>query len=72
MSTHPNATELVLNKISKLAEQQKNQHEANEFKNKIFKQIHDKKLAENHSPITMKLEDVKYYTKKLGKIIEKN
>ena len=44
--------------LRKLPEQQKEQR-ALKIKNKIVKQTHDVKLAENLSPITKKLDEVK-------------
>ena len=58
-----------MNKLRKLAEQQKNQR-APEIKNIILKQTHDIKVAENLSPITKKLETVNVSTKKIGDLIE--
>ena len=57
--------------LRKLAEQQKN-HRAEKIKNRILKQTHDIKLADNLSPITKKLEDVKESTQKLGGGIEES
>ena len=51
MSIYSNVTEQDMNNLRKLAEQQKNQR-AIRIKNRILKQIHDKKLAESLSPIT--------------------
>ena len=70
MSLYPDATQHYLNKISKLAEQRKNQR-ALKIKNRNFKQILDIKLAENLSPITKKLDTIKENTKKLGEKVEK-
>ena len=56
MSIYSNVTEQDLNNLRKIAEQQKNQR-AFKNKKKIFKQTHDKKLAESSSPITKKLAE---------------
>ena len=53
MSTYPNVIEQDLITSSKLAEQQQNQR-ALKIKNTLFKQTHDKNLAENLSTITEK------------------
>ena len=55
MSIYPNVTQEDLNKLSQLAEQQKEQR-ATKIKNRILKQTHDEKLAETFKPITNKLE----------------
>ena len=57
MSIYSNVTEQDLINLGKLAEQQKEQR-ALKIKNKILKQTHDIKLAENLSPITRKLDEV--------------
>ena len=51
MSIYPNVTQEDLNKLSELAEQQKEQR-ANKIKNRILKQTHDEQLAETFKPIT--------------------
>ena len=51
MSKNLNVTEQDLILLRKLSEQQKN-HRAIKIKNRFLKQTHDKKLAENLSPIT--------------------
>ena len=58
MSIYSNVTEQDLINLRKLAEQQKNQR-AEKIKNRILKQTHDIKLAENLSFITEKLNEVK-------------
>ena len=50
MSFYSNVTQEKLDKLRKLAEQQKNQR-AEKIKNRILKQTHDVKLAESLSPI---------------------
>ena len=57
MSIYSNATEQRLINLSKLAEQ--NNQRAEKINNRILKQTHDVKLAENLSPITKKLDDLK-------------
>ena len=64
MSIYSNVTEQNLENLHKLADQQKEQR-ALKNKNRISKETHDVKLAENLSPITKKL------TKKLVATIEK-
>ena len=64
MSIYPNVTQEDLNKLSQLAEQQKEQR-ANKIKNRILKQTHDEKLAETFKPITNKLETINETTKNL-------
>ena len=49
--------------LRKLAEQQKNQR-ALKITNRILKQTHNVKLAENLSPITKKLDTINDSTKK--------
>ena len=61
-------TEPDLDNLRKLAQQQKEQR-AEKIKNRILKQTHDIKLAENLSPITKKLDET---TKKLGDVIEES
>ena len=53
MSIYSNVTQEDLNKLSQLAEQQKNQRET-KIKNRILKQTHDEQLAETFKPITSK------------------
>ena len=69
MSIYSNVTEQNLNNLRTLAEQQKN-HRALKIKNRILKQTHDIKLAENLSPITEKLEEVNESTQKISDIIK--
>ena len=69
MSIYPNVTEKDLINLRKLAEQQKNQR-ANKF-NRILKQTHVKKLAENLSLITKKLDDLIESAEKLGETVKK-
>ena len=57
MSIYPNITEQDFINLAKLAEQQKNQRAIN-IKNKIFKQTHEKNLAESFEPVIKKLEEV--------------
>ena len=57
MNKYPNVTQQDLIILSKLAEQQKNER-AIKAKNRISKQTHDTKLAENFSPIIKKLSEV--------------
>ena len=64
MSIYPNVTQEDLNKLSQLAEQQKEQR-ANKIKNRILKQTHDEKLAETFKPITNKLEKINETTTNL-------
>ena len=52
-----------------LPQQQKSQR-AKEIKNKILKQTHDEKLAENFEPITKKIEEMVKCTKKLRKVLK--
>ena len=58
MSIYSNVTEQDLINLRKLAEQQKSQR-AEKIKNRKLKQTHDIKLAENLSPVTEKLDEVK-------------
>ena len=71
MSIYPNVTRGGLFNLSKLAEQQKNQR-AIKIKTIKLKQNHDKKLAENLSPLAKKLEDDNELNKKLGDIIKES
>ena len=57
--------------LRKLARQQKNQR-AIFFKLRILKQTHDKKVAENLSPVIKKLDEVNESIVKLGEIVHKN
>ena len=57
--------------LRKLSEQQKDQR-ALKIKNRNLKQTLDVKLAENKSPITKKLDQVKETTQKLGEVIEES
>ena len=61
MSIYSNVTEQDLINLRKLANKQKNQR-AEKIKNRIWKETHDKKLAESLSPITEPI------TKKLDEI----
>ena len=70
MSIYSNVTEQDLDNLCKLAEQQKNDR-ALKIKNRILKQTHDIKLAENLSPLTKKLDTINESTKKVGDIIIK-
>ena len=69
MSIYSNVTEKDLIILRKLAEQQKN-HRVEKFKNRILKKTHDIKLAENFSPTTKKLDEVKKSTQDLGDVIK--
>ena len=69
MSISSNVTEQDLNNLRKLAEQQRNQR-ALKIKNRISKQTHDIKLAENLSPKTKKLYEVKETVQKTGDVIK--
>ena len=69
MSIYSNVTEKDLDNLRKLAEQQKNER-ALKIKNRILKQTHDVKLAENLSPITKKLDTINESTKEKGEIIK--
>ena len=71
MSIHSNVTEQDLNKLHKLAEQQKNQR-APKIENRILKQTHDTKLAESLSPITKRLDNVKGSSEKIGDVIKES
>ena len=57
--------------LHKLAEQQKNQR-ALKIKNRLLQQTHDIKLAENLSPITKKINEVKKSTQDLADVIKKS
>ena len=69
MSIYSNVTEDDLDNLRKLAEQQKNER-ALKIKNRILKQTHDVKLAENLSPITKKLDTINESTKEIGEVIK--
>ena len=71
MSTFSNITEQNLISLHNLAQQQKNKRAPN-FKNRIFKQTHDIKIAESLSLITKKLDEVKESTQKLGEIAKES
>ena len=58
-----------MNKLRKIAEQQKNQA-AEKNKNKLLKQTYDGKFLENLSPITEKLDEVNESTEELSEIVE--
>ena len=60
-----------MNVLRKLAEQQKNQR-ALKNKNRNLKQSLDKKLSENLSSKTNKLEEVKKSTQNLGDIMKES
>ena len=70
MKIYPNVTQQGLIILSKIAKQQKNQR-AIKLKNRILKQTHDLKLAENLSHITKKLEEANESTTELGEVSEK-
>ena len=69
MSIYFNNTEQDLINLRKQAEQQKYQR-ALKIKIRILKQIHDKKLAENLSPIIDKLDDANKTVKTLVDVIK--
>ena len=71
MSIYSNVTEKDLINLRKLAEQQKTQKTL-KVQNIILKPTHDIKLAENLSPITKKLDEVKETTQKIGDGIEES
>ena len=71
MSIYSNITEKDLENLRKLAEQQK-QERALKIKNRILKQNHDVKLAENLSPITKKLDTINESTKKISDVIKES
>ena len=68
MCLYSNITEQDLVNLRKLAEQQKNER-AQKIKNRILKQTHDVKLAENLSPITKKVYTINENTKEIGEVI---
>ena len=69
MSIFSNVTDQDLIILQKLADQQKNQR-ALQIKRRSLKRTHDLKLAETLSPITKKLDAIKYSNKKIGKFIK--
>ena len=69
MSIYSNLTEKDLDNLRKLADQQKNE-QALKIKNRILKQTHDVKLAENLSPITKKLDTINVSTKQITNAIK--
>ena len=71
MSIFSNVTEQDLITTRKLTEQQKDQR-ALKIENRILKQTHDIKIAENISPITKKLDEVKQYTQIIGDVIKES
>ena len=79
MSIYSNVTEIDLDNLRKLAQQQKEQR-ALKIKNRILKQTHDEKLSESLSPITKKLDEtskklsdvIKESTENLGNVIKEN
>ena len=71
MSIYSNITKQDLIILRKLADQQKEQR-ALKIKNRILKQTHDIKLAENLSPITEKLDGVKKSTQHLGDVTKES
>ena len=58
MSTHSIVTEKYFNDLRELAEHQENQR-AIKINNRIRKKTHDIKIAENLSPTTKKLDEVR-------------
>ena len=72
MSIYSNVTEQDLENLRKLANQQKNER-AQQIRNKILKQTHDKKLSESLSPITKRLDLVENNKgEKIGELIKKS
>ena len=68
MSIYSNmSTEQYMIILRKLAKQQKNQR-ALKLENKNLKQTHDINLAENLSPVTKKLDEVKEFSQKPRKL----
>ena len=67
MSIYSNVTQEDLNKLSQLAEQQKEQ-QTTKIKNRILKQTHDEKLAETFKPTRKLLEKINELTKNLNPI----
>ena len=70
MRLYSKVAEQDLVKLLKLAEQEKNQ-QAEKTKNTTLKQTHDIKLAENLSPTTNILDEVKESTQEIGGVIKK-
>ena len=70
MSIYSNVTEEDLINLRKLSKQQK-QERALKIKNRILKQTHDIKLAENLSPITKKLDTIYDSTKEISEVFKK-
>ena len=71
MSIYSNVTEKDLENLRKLADQQKEQR-AIKIKNRILKQTHDIKLAENLAPITKKLDTINDSTKQISDTIKES
>ena len=71
MNIYPNVTEQYLINLRKLAEQQKNQP-AEKIINRNLKHTNDIKLAENLSPITENLDEVKKSNQDLGDVIKES
>ena len=71
MSIYSNVTEQDLINLRKLAEQQENQR-ALKVKNRISKKTHDRKSAENLSPITKKLDEVKETPQRIVELVKKS
>ena len=71
MSIFSNVTEKVLEKLRKLANQQKNER-ALKIRKRILKQTHDVKLAESLSPITKKLDTINESTQKISDVIKES
>ena len=69
MSIYSNVTGKDLDNLRKLAEQQKNER-ALKIKNRILKQTHVVKLAENLSPTTKKLDTINESTEEIGEVIK--
>ena len=70
MSIYSNVSEQDLEKLRKLANQQRNQG-ALKLKNRILKQTHYIKLAESLGPITRKLDEGNESIKKIGEVTGK-
>ena len=71
MSIYPNVTREDLTNLRKLAEKQKNQR-ARKIKNRISKQTHDIKLAENLPLITKIFKEGNETTKTSGETVKKS
>ena len=69
MSIYSNVNDQDLKNYRNIAEEQKNQR-AFEIKSRKLKQTHDIELAENLSPVTQKLEEMKESTRKLSDIMK--